>query len=68
MGKDETPEAEPGSVRGSVCPHTPLLAAKPCGSFPVKPRLQNQGENWRPSSAGEIIPVSTQVQRPFSLP
>lgn len=66
--KDETPEAEVGGVRGGVCPHTPLLGAKPCGSFLARPRLQSQGENQHPSSAGEIVPVSTQVQRPSSLP
>lgn len=38
--KDETPEAEVGGVRGGVCPHTPLLGAKPCGSFLARPRLQ----------------------------
>lgn len=66
--KDETPEAEPGGIQGSVCPHMPLLAGKPCCSFPARPRLQSQGENRRPSSASEIAPISTQVQRPFSIP
>lgn len=57
---DETPEAEPGNDRGNACPRAPVPGAKSRGPFLARP--------LSPDSAGERVPVPTQLWRPFPSP